>query len=53
MCPNCGSEEIGSFLNKQKDLEKIYNKNKCHECDCVFITFDLDLMTDTESVVNV
>lgn len=52
MCPNCSSEETGDFLKKQKGIEEDFKLNKCHECDCVFITFDFDNNSDSEMVVN-
>lgn len=52
MCPNCASKQTGSFFKQQKELEDIYNLNKCHECDCVFITFDFESVPAIEMVMR-
>lgn len=52
MCPNCASEQTGSFIKKQNELEDIFNLNKCHECNCVFITFDFENANEIEMEVG-
>lgn len=41
MCPKCRSKETGQFVNKREGVSDSLLLNKCHECDCVFLTFDL------------
>lgn len=42
MCPNCASKETGSFIKKQPGIDELLDLNKCHECNCTFLTFDLN-----------
>ena len=49
MCPNCASKETGSFIKKQPDIDVSLDLNKCWECDCVFLTFDLNFESIPES----
>lgn len=52
MCPNCASEQTGPFFKKPEGIEEIYNLNKCHDCDCVFITFDFESVPAIEMVMH-
>ena len=52
MCPKCSSKEVGDFLKRPSYLDSYLKLNKCHECDCVFLTFDL-VQEESEMVVNV
>lgn len=51
MCPKCRSNETGQFVNKREDLSESLLLNKCHECDCVFLTFDLDPKRSVKNAV--
>lgn len=53
MCPNCLSKEVGDYLKQRSVLENFLKLNKCHECDCVFVSFDFANVEEQEMAVSV
>lgn len=49
MCPKCTGSETGKFVNKREGVEEEFLLNKCHECDCVFLTFNFDVKGSVKS----